>query len=41
MADVRGEVLRPPHGVTPTAVKANENKKMRPFKSNEKPLLAE
>ena len=26
MVDVRGDVLRPPHGTTPAAVKANKNK---------------
>ena len=25
MADVRGNVLRPPHGTTPAAVKSNKN----------------
>ena len=34
MVDVRGDVLRPPHGTTPAAVKANK-KKMSSFKSNE------
>ena len=34
MADVRGDVLRPPHCTTPSAVKANK-KKMSSFKSNE------
>ena len=27
MVDVRGDVLRPPHGTTPAAVKANKNQK--------------
>ena len=27
MVDVRGEVLRPPHGTTPAAVKSNKNQK--------------
>ena len=35
MADVRGDVLRPPHCTTPAAVKANKNKKMSFFKSHE------
>ena len=35
MVDVRGDVLRPPHCTTPAAVKANENKKMSSFRSNE------
>ena len=35
MVDVRGEVLRPPHCRAPAAVKANEDKKMSSFKSNE------
>ena len=35
MVDVRGDVLRPPHGTTPAAVKANKNKKMSSFKKNE------
>ena len=35
MVDVRGDVLRPPHGTTPAAVKANKNHKMSSFKSNE------
>ena len=25
MVDVRGDVLRPPHGTTPAAVKSNKN----------------
>ena len=36
MVGVRGDVLRPPHGITSDTVKANKNKKkMRFFKSNE------
>ena len=35
MVDVRGDVLRPPHGTTPAAVKANKIQKMSSFKSNE------
>ena len=35
MVDVRGDVLQPPHCTTPAAVKANEDKKMSSFKSNE------
>ena len=27
MVDVRGDVLRPPHGTTPAAVKSNKNRK--------------
>ena len=34
MVDVRGDVLRPPHGTTPAAVKANKIKKLSSFKSN-------
>ena len=35
MVDVRGDVLRPPHGTTPVAVKTNKYQKMSSFKSNE------
>ena len=35
MVDVRGDVLRPPHGTTPAAVKSNKKSEMRSFKSNE------
>ena len=35
MVDVRGDVLRLLHCTTPAAVKANKNKKMSSFKSNE------
>ena len=35
MVDVRGDVLRPPHGTTPAAVKSNIKPEMRSFKSNE------
>ena len=35
MVDVRGDVLRPPHGTTPAAVKSNMKSEMRSFKSNE------
>ena len=35
MIDVRGDVFRPPHCTTPAAVKANKQKKMSCFKSNE------
>ena len=35
MVDVRGDVLRPPHGTTPAAVKSNLKSEMRSFKSNE------
>ena len=35
MVDVRGDVLRPPHGTTPSAVKSNIKSEMRSFKSNE------
>ena len=35
MVDVRGDVLRPPHGTTPAAVKANKIQKMSSFESNE------
>ena len=29
MVDVRGDVLRPPHGTTPAAVKANKIQKLK------------
>ena len=35
MVDVRGDVLRPPHGTTPAAVKSNIKLEMRSFTSNE------
>ena len=35
MVDVRGDVLRQPHGTTPAAVKSNIKSEMRSFKSNE------
>ena len=35
MVDVRGDVLRPPHGTIPAAVKATKNHKMSSFKCNE------
>ena len=35
MVDVRGDVLRPPHGTTPAAVKAHKIQKLSSFKSNE------
>ena len=35
MVDVRGDVLRPPLGTTPAAVKSNIKPEMRSFKSNE------
>ena len=35
MVDVRGDDLRPPYCTTPAALKANKNKKMSSFKSNE------
>ena len=35
MVGVRGDVLRPPHGTTPAAVKSNIKSEMRSFKSNE------
>ena len=35
MVDVRGDVLRPPHGTTPAAVKSNIKSEMRSIKSNE------
>ena len=34
MVDIRGDVLRPPHGTTPAAVKSNIKSEMRSFKSN-------
>ena len=35
MVDVRGDVLWPPHGTIPAAVKSNIKSEMRSFKSNE------
>ena len=35
MVDVRGDVLRPPHGTTPAAVKSKIKSEIRSFKSNE------
>ena len=35
MVDVRGDILRPPHGTTPAAVKSNIKSEMSSFKSNE------
>ena len=35
MVDIRGDVLRPPHGTTPAAEKSNIKSEMRVFKSNE------
>ena len=35
MVDVRGDVLRPPHGTTPAAVKSNIKSEMRSFRINE------
>ena len=35
MVDVRGDVLRPPHGTTPAAMKSDIKSEMRSFKSNE------
>ena len=35
MVAVRGDVLQPPHGTTPAAVKSNKNQKWDPFQSNE------
>ena len=29
MVDVRGDVLRPPHGTTPAAVKSNKNETLK------------
>ena len=40
MVDVRGDVLRPPHGTTPAAVKSNIKSEMRSFKSNDKAVSA-
>ena len=36
MVDVRGDVLRPPHGTTPAAVKSNENQKWDPLRAMKK-----
>ena len=33
MVDVRGDVLRPPHGTTPVAVKTNKNQKRVPLRA--------
>ena len=33
MVDERGDVLRPPHGTTPAAVKSNKKSEMRSLKS--------
>ena len=33
MVDVRGDVLRPPHGTTPAAVKSNKNQKCDPLRA--------
>ena len=33
MVDVRGDVLRPPHGTTPAAVKANKIQKWDPLRA--------
>ena len=33
MDDVRGDVLRPPHGTTPAAVKSNKNQKWDPLRA--------
>ena len=33
MVDVRGDVLRPPHGTTPAAVKANKIQKWVPLRA--------
>ena len=33
MVDVRGDVLRPPHGTTPAAVKSNESQKYDPLRA--------
>ena len=33
MVDVRGDVLRPPHGTTPAAVKSNKNRKFDPLRA--------
>ena len=35
MVDVQEDVLRPPHGTTPAAVKSNIKSEMRSSKSNE------
>ena len=35
MVDVRGDVLRPPHGTTPAAVKSNKNQKWKPISAAE------
>ena len=33
MVDVRGDVLRPPHGTTSAAVKSNKNQKCDPLRA--------
>ena len=39
MVDVRGDVLRPPHGTTPAAVKSNKNQKIQILRLSETKLL--
>ena len=34
MGDVRGDVLRPPHCITPAAEKANKNQKRDPLRAS-------
>ena len=36
MVDVRGDVLRPPHGTTPAAVKSNKSQKRVPLRAMKK-----
>ena len=36
MVDVRGDVLRPPHGTTPAAVKSNIKSETGSFKSEQR-----
>ena len=33
MVDVRGDVLRPPHGTTPAAVKSNKKSELDPLRA--------
>ena len=33
MVGVRGDVLRPPHGTTPAAVKTNKDQKLVPLRA--------
>ena len=41
MVDVRGDVLRPPHGTTPAAVKSNKNQKAGARQNKQNDLCAQ